>query len=103
MKASFFCTNTYLSAEPFRYPGWPTPPGLYRPEIGLKSVEVALEQAKLADDLGFDWVSCSEHHYTPLLQTPNAMVRRHFIGKRCTARFPSVLSLKFATYVLAKS
>ena len=42
MKASFFCTNTYLSAEPFRYPGWPTPPGLYRPEIGLKSVEVAL-------------------------------------------------------------
>jgi alkanesulfonate monooxygenase SsuD/methylene tetrahydromethanopterin reductase-like flavin-dependent oxidoreductase (luciferase family) len=74
MKASFFCTNTYLSAEPFRYPGWPTPPRLYRAEIGLKSVEVALEQAKLADDLGFDWVSCSEHHYTPLLQTPNAMV-----------------------------
>ena len=74
MKASFFCTNTYLSAEPFRYPGWPTPPGLYRPEIGLKSADVALEQAKLADELGFDWVSCSEHHYTPLLQTPNAMV-----------------------------
>ncbi len=74
MKASFFCTNTYLSAEPFRHPGWPTPPGLYRSEIGLKSVEVALEQAKLADELGFDWVSCSEHHYTPLLQTPNAVV-----------------------------
>ncbi|HKV54550.1 MAG TPA: LLM class flavin-dependent oxidoreductase [Candidatus Binataceae bacterium] len=74
MKASFFCTNSYLSAEPFKYPGWPTPPGLYRSEIGLKSVEVALEQAKLADDLGFDWVSCSEHHYTPLLQTPNATV-----------------------------
>src|SRR5437879_10362247 len=74
MKASFFCTNTYLSAEPFKYQGWPTPPGMYRAEIGLKSVEVALEQAKLADDLGFDWVSCSEHHYTPLLQTPNAVV-----------------------------
>jgi len=74
MQASFFCTNTYLSAEPFRYPGWPTPPGLFRAEVGLKSVDIALEQAKLADDLGFDWVSCSEHHYTPLLQTPNATV-----------------------------
>jgi alkanesulfonate monooxygenase SsuD/methylene tetrahydromethanopterin reductase-like flavin-dependent oxidoreductase (luciferase family) len=74
MKASFFCTNTYLSAEPFRYPGWPTPPRLYRSEIGLKSVDIALEQATLADQLGFDWVSCSEHHYTPLLQTPNAAV-----------------------------
>jgi alkanesulfonate monooxygenase SsuD/methylene tetrahydromethanopterin reductase-like flavin-dependent oxidoreductase (luciferase family) len=47
---------------------------LYRAEVGLRSVDVALEQAKLADELGFDWVSCSEHHYTPLLQTPNACV-----------------------------
>lgn len=74
MRASFFCTNGYRSAEPFRHPGWPTPPGLYRPEVGLRSLETALEQVKLADDLGFDWVSCSEHHYTPLLQTPNAIV-----------------------------
>ena len=74
MKASFFCTNSYLSAEAFRHHGWPTPPALYRSEVGLRSVGVALEQAKLADELGFDWVSCSEHHYTPLLQTPNANV-----------------------------
>src|SRR5262247_2107307 len=74
MKASFFCTHSYASPEPFKHPGWPVPPGLYRPEVGLRSVEVTLEQAKLADELGFDWVSCSEHHYTPLLQTPNANV-----------------------------
>lgn len=74
MKTSFFCTNSYLSAEAFRYQGWPTPPALFRSEVGLRSVELALEQAKLADELGFDWVSCSEHHYTPLLQTPNANV-----------------------------
>src|SRR5215831_6453239 len=74
MKASFFCTNSYASPEPFRHAGWPVPPGLYRSEIGKRSVEVALEQAKQADELGFDWVSCSEHHYTPLLQTPNAAV-----------------------------
>jgi alkanesulfonate monooxygenase SsuD/methylene tetrahydromethanopterin reductase-like flavin-dependent oxidoreductase (luciferase family) len=74
MKASFFCTNSYMSGEAFRYQGWPTPPALFRSEVGLRSVDFALEQAKLADELGFDWVSCSEHHYTPLLQTPNANV-----------------------------
>jgi alkanesulfonate monooxygenase SsuD/methylene tetrahydromethanopterin reductase-like flavin-dependent oxidoreductase (luciferase family) len=74
MQASFFCTNGYLSREAFRHSGWPTPPALYRSEIGLQSLQAALAQAKLADDVGFDWVSCSEHHYTPLLQTPNAAV-----------------------------
>jgi alkanesulfonate monooxygenase SsuD/methylene tetrahydromethanopterin reductase-like flavin-dependent oxidoreductase (luciferase family) len=74
MQASFFCTNSYLSAEAFKHQGWPTPPALYRSEIGQQSLAVALAQAKLADELGFDWVSCSEHHYTPLLQTPNAAV-----------------------------
>ena len=74
MKVSFFCTNSYLSADAYRYQGWPTPPALFRSEVGLHSVQFALDQARLADELGFDWVSCSEHHYTPLLQTPNANV-----------------------------
>jgi alkanesulfonate monooxygenase SsuD/methylene tetrahydromethanopterin reductase-like flavin-dependent oxidoreductase (luciferase family) len=75
MQVSFFCGNGYLAREAFSHPGgWPTPPALYRPEVGLQSLQAALAQAKLADDVGFDWVSCSEHHYTPLLQTPNAAV-----------------------------
>jgi alkanesulfonate monooxygenase SsuD/methylene tetrahydromethanopterin reductase-like flavin-dependent oxidoreductase (luciferase family) len=74
MQASFFCTNGYLSREAFSHSGWPTPPALYRSEIGLQSLQAALAQAQLADEVGFDWVSCSEHHYTPLLQTPNAAV-----------------------------
>src|SRR5215472_4884919 len=74
MKASFFCTNTYLSPEAFQHPGWPTPPRIYQPEIGMRSVEFALEQARLADEAGFDWIACSEHHYMPRLQTPNPNV-----------------------------
>jgi alkanesulfonate monooxygenase SsuD/methylene tetrahydromethanopterin reductase-like flavin-dependent oxidoreductase (luciferase family) len=74
MKASFFCTNTYLAPEAFARPGWPASPKLYRPEIGVRSADYALEQARLADEAGFDWVSCSEHHYMPLLQTPNPNV-----------------------------
>jgi alkanesulfonate monooxygenase SsuD/methylene tetrahydromethanopterin reductase-like flavin-dependent oxidoreductase (luciferase family) len=74
MKASFFCTNRYLSREALAHPGWPVPPALYDPATGLRSLEETLEQVRFADELGFDWVSCSEHHYTPLLQTPNAVL-----------------------------
>ena len=74
MQVSFFCANGYLSREALGHPGWPTPQALYRSEIGLLSLQAALAQATLADEAGFDWVSCSEHHYTPLLQTPNAAV-----------------------------
>lgn len=35
-------------------------------------MEELFEQAALADELGFDWISFSEHHYAPLLvPTPN--------------------------------
>jgi alkanesulfonate monooxygenase SsuD/methylene tetrahydromethanopterin reductase-like flavin-dependent oxidoreductase (luciferase family) len=71
MKASLFCTNSYLSPQPFAHEGWPTPPRYSEPEIGVQSAEFALEQARIADEAGFDWISCSEHHYMPGLQTPN--------------------------------
>jgi alkanesulfonate monooxygenase SsuD/methylene tetrahydromethanopterin reductase-like flavin-dependent oxidoreductase (luciferase family) len=74
MKASFFCTNSYLSFEPFQHRGWPIPPRWYKAEVGVGSVEFALEQCRRADKAGFDWVSCSEHHYMPGLQTPNPIV-----------------------------
>lgn len=71
MKASFFCTNSYLSPEPFQHQGWPTPPRYSRPEVGTQSAEFAFEQARIADEAGFDWIACSEHHYMPTLQTAN--------------------------------
>jgi alkanesulfonate monooxygenase SsuD/methylene tetrahydromethanopterin reductase-like flavin-dependent oxidoreductase (luciferase family) len=71
MKASLFCTNSYLSPQPFTHQGWPTPPRYSEPEIGVQSAQFALEQARIADEAGFDWISCSEHHYMPGLQTPN--------------------------------
>jgi alkanesulfonate monooxygenase SsuD/methylene tetrahydromethanopterin reductase-like flavin-dependent oxidoreductase (luciferase family) len=74
MKASLFCTNRYLSGEAMVYPGWPVPPALYQPDVGLRSFSHSLEQVRLADDLGFDWISCAEHHYTAMRQTPSATV-----------------------------
>lgn len=71
MKASFFCTNSYLSPEPILHQGWPTPPRFSKPDIAVRSAEFALEQAQRADEAGFDWIACSEHHYMPALQTAN--------------------------------
>jgi alkanesulfonate monooxygenase SsuD/methylene tetrahydromethanopterin reductase-like flavin-dependent oxidoreductase (luciferase family) len=33
-----------------------------------------LELARRADELGFDWISVSEHHYGPIMLTPNPLV-----------------------------
>jgi alkanesulfonate monooxygenase SsuD/methylene tetrahydromethanopterin reductase-like flavin-dependent oxidoreductase (luciferase family) len=72
MKISFFSSNRYMGPEAYADKRWPTPPSRYSSDTGRQSLETALELAGLADDLGYDWVSCSEHHYTALLQTPNA-------------------------------
>src|SRR5260370_20269299 len=74
MKVSFFCTNRYSSRDALDHPEWPVPRALYEPEAGLRSLEESLEQVRLAEEVGFDLISCSEHHYTPLRQTPNAML-----------------------------
>lgn len=71
MKASFLPTTTYGVRAVYEA-GWPSPPSLFQPELGQRMMEEMFEQATLADELGFDWISFSEHHYAPLLvPTPN--------------------------------
>jgi alkanesulfonate monooxygenase SsuD/methylene tetrahydromethanopterin reductase-like flavin-dependent oxidoreductase (luciferase family) len=71
MKASFLCGAHYEGAEAHQHEGWPTPPTLFDAEIGQRTFDDFLAYAALADELGFDWVSVSEHHYTPLILTPS--------------------------------
>jgi alkanesulfonate monooxygenase SsuD/methylene tetrahydromethanopterin reductase-like flavin-dependent oxidoreductase (luciferase family) len=42
----------------------------------------AMEQTLLADELGFDWVSVSEHHYSPRILTPSPMIFAGAITQR---------------------
>jgi alkanesulfonate monooxygenase SsuD/methylene tetrahydromethanopterin reductase-like flavin-dependent oxidoreductase (luciferase family) len=97
MKASFFCTNSYLSPEPFQHPGWPTPPRFSKPDTGVGSAAFALEQAQQADEAGFDWISCSEHHYMPGLQTPNpnifAAALTRVVKRACIAVLGPLVSM----------
>jgi alkanesulfonate monooxygenase SsuD/methylene tetrahydromethanopterin reductase-like flavin-dependent oxidoreductase (luciferase family) len=74
MKASFLPTTTYGVRAVYEA-GWPSPPGLFEPELGRRMMEEMFEQAALADEVGFDWISFSEHHYAPLLvPTPNPFI-----------------------------
>ena len=67
-----------FSIVPYERPtgarGWPVPATGYSAEVAQASMERALEYFELADQIGFDWVSVAEHHYSPGSLTPNPMV-----------------------------
>ena len=42
---------------------WPLPPGLYEPDLRAQAFQSVLERLAFVEELGFDWVSFSEHHY----------------------------------------
>ena len=71
MKAAFFSPVFYLAAAAG---GWPTPSNGYSAQEARRSMLTALEQFRLADEVGFDWVTVAEHHYGPIGLTPNPMV-----------------------------
>ncbi len=72
MKASLFCNCRYLG--PARSDTWPVPADTYSSELAQRSMQTALEQAKQADEVGFDWITVAEHHFAPFAITPNPMV-----------------------------
>ncbi|MBV9547690.1 MAG: LLM class flavin-dependent oxidoreductase [Chloroflexi bacterium] len=70
MKASVLCGAHYEGPEPhFLRP--PVPPSMCDPSVVHQTYEHALSNAALADELGFDWVSVSEHHSSPLIVAPS--------------------------------
>ena len=54
--------------------GWPTPTDGYLVEEAERSMSNSLAQFKLADELGYDWVGLTEHHFGPFALTPNPTV-----------------------------
>jgi len=79
MKVSFFETTRYLPPEPLK-PEWPVPSGKYDREAGAQAVEGMIERLRLVEEIGFDWVSVSEHHYSPRILTPSPIVSAAFIA-----------------------
>ena len=73
MKASFLAAASYQRAAP-RFGPWPAAPKDCDRETAAYSLRRTIENARRAEDLGFDWVSVSEHHYAPAMLTPNPLV-----------------------------
>jgi len=44
---------------------WPVPNRLFDPEQAVHVVASRMDDVELADELGFDWVGCAEHHCSP--------------------------------------
>ncbi len=71
MKVSFLCGVHYEGSDVHQFGSWPCPPALWDAAIGQRTFDDFLEYAALADELGFDWISVSEHHYSPHILTPS--------------------------------
>ena len=73
MKAALFSPIRYQG--PSNGTGWPIPGTVYSAEAAEKSMQSSLAQFCLADEVGFDWVTVAEHHYSARFRlTPNPMV-----------------------------
>lgn len=79
MKASFFETVRYLPPQALP-PEWPVPAGGYDPEAGARAYRGMIERLAYVEELGFDWVSVSEHHYSPRILSPSPIVSAAFIA-----------------------
>jgi alkanesulfonate monooxygenase SsuD/methylene tetrahydromethanopterin reductase-like flavin-dependent oxidoreductase (luciferase family) len=81
MKVSFFETVRYQPPQPLPSE-WPVPSGVYDPEAGDRAYRAMIERLEYVEQLGFDWVSVSEHHYSPRILTPSPIVSAAFIAAR---------------------
>jgi alkanesulfonate monooxygenase SsuD/methylene tetrahydromethanopterin reductase-like flavin-dependent oxidoreductase (luciferase family) len=83
MKVSYFETGRYLPPEPLPSE-WPTASGAYDREAGARAYSAMIERLKYVEELGFDWVSVSEHHYSPRILTPSTVVSAAFLAAHLT-------------------
>lgn len=82
MKASYFGSMGY--SERHRFPAaWPVPPIYLDPKLSMQSYQEGMEECEFAEEMGFDWVSLSEHHYSGNRTTPNPVVMAAAVAERC--------------------
>src|SRR5689334_11693454 len=81
MKVSYFETGRYIPS-PDLPREWPVPAGAYDPETGAEAYRQMVDRVRLVEELGFDWVSVSEHHYSPRILTPVPVVSASYLAAR---------------------
>jgi alkanesulfonate monooxygenase SsuD/methylene tetrahydromethanopterin reductase-like flavin-dependent oxidoreductase (luciferase family) len=81
MKVSYFETGRYR-APPSLPAVWPMPSAAYDQTEGALVYQGMVERIEFVERLGFDWVSLSEHHYSPRILTPSPPLAAAYIAAR---------------------
>jgi alkanesulfonate monooxygenase SsuD/methylene tetrahydromethanopterin reductase-like flavin-dependent oxidoreductase (luciferase family) len=53
---------------------------LYEPDVGVQAFQSTIERLQYVEELGFDWVSFSEHHYSARILSPSPIVMASHIA-----------------------
>lgn len=82
MKASYLGAMGYAHRRDFP-PTWPTPPSYSDPTTSVQSYQDGIEECEFAEEMGFEWVSFSEHHYSGRIATGTPAVMAAAVAERC--------------------
>jgi len=61
---------------------WPVPNRSFEPQQALDAAARTLDEVTMEDELGFDWIACAEHHYSPFNLAPNVTVLASALTQR---------------------
>jgi len=82
MKASYFGPMGY--SERGKFPDtWPIPPSYHDPKTSVQSYQDGMQECEFAEEMGFEWVSLSEHHYSGRIATGNPALMAAAVAERC--------------------
>jgi alkanesulfonate monooxygenase SsuD/methylene tetrahydromethanopterin reductase-like flavin-dependent oxidoreductase (luciferase family) len=82
MKASYLGAMGY--SQRYMFPAtWPVPPAYHDPETSVRSYREGMDECEFAEEMGFDWISFSEHHYSGRIATGNPAVMAAAVAERC--------------------
>jgi hypothetical protein len=79
MQVSYFETGRYYASSNLPRQ-WPMPAGAYDHEAGLRAFRGMVERSRYVEELGFDWVTVSEHNYSPRILTPSLPIAAAYIA-----------------------
>jgi hypothetical protein len=80
MQVSYF--ETARSQVPPTVPAeWPVPPKAYDPD-GAQAYQGMIDRMHFVEELGFDWISVSEHHHSPRSATTESDAKLPKLSKQ---------------------
>jgi len=81
MQVSYFETGRYHASTNLPRQ-WPMPADAYDRGAGLRAFQGMIERSRFVEELGYDWVSLSEHHYSPRILTPSLPIAAAYIASQ---------------------